>query len=149
MQKNEFYIPPIHWGAMILVTQAFYNDLEKFNEWTESALNIFIRAWVKERNYQPIILHQPLRAYLTSRTKAPPNHSVMFALGREESLARIRKGIAYLRGLIEDEKDKSDFGDMMDMNHIDIYPPRELLDQVFNGLVLDCLKNNYTNVYKR
>ena len=147
--QNEYYIPPIHWGVFIEVAKEFLLEIDKIENWQEPTINSLIRKWLKSKSYQSIVLHQPLRVFLTSQEKAPPNHSVMWALGKEESVRRINKGIAYLEGLIEEEKRKSDFGDMLEMKLYDSFPPRDIINKAFNEMVQNCLKDNYSNADKK
>ncbi len=64
--------------------------LEAESDWQISALEGVVRAFCEAEGAKLGTVAQPLRAALTGKTVSPPVFDVMAALGREESLARIR-----------------------------------------------------------
>lgn len=136
-----YYIPPIHWGVQVKVLKEFLSVLEKSWSDDRDELKKLIKDYINNR-YQPITLHHSLRVVLTGEKKAPPNHDVMWALGKEETLRRINNGIVQINSWIEEEKLKF-FGDMLDMNYPTMHPPKELIDKVFDEQVNECIKTEY------
>ena len=59
-------------------------------EWDGPALETLLREQAEAQGVKLGALAQPLRAALTGRTQSPPIDAVLLALGREESLRRIR-----------------------------------------------------------
>ena len=59
-------------------------------EWSEAALEEYIRAFASEANLKLGDVAQPLRAALTGTNASPGIFEVMEVLGREESLGRIQ-----------------------------------------------------------
>jgi glutamyl-tRNA synthetase len=59
-------------------------------EWDGPALETLLREQAEAQGVKLGVLAQPLRAALTGRTQSPPIDAVLLALGREESLRRIR-----------------------------------------------------------
>ncbi|MFT8242720.1 glutamate--tRNA ligase [Roseomonas sp. BN140053] len=58
--------------------------------WERAALEELLRQQAEARGVKLGVLAQPLRVALTGTTQSPPIDAVLTALGREESLARIR-----------------------------------------------------------
>jgi glutamyl-tRNA synthetase len=61
--------------------------LEAVTAWTPDTLDALVRAFAEETGRK---VAQPLRAALTGKSTSPGIFDVLDALGREESLARIR-----------------------------------------------------------
>ena len=61
--------------------------------WTETELNSFIVSEAARMGIKPGAIAQPLRACLTGKLATPPLNEVMVALGRGETLRRIRHAI--------------------------------------------------------
>jgi glutamyl-tRNA synthetase len=66
------------------------NTLEALPFWDSAALEACVRDLVKNKNLKFPQLAQPLRAALTGRTNAPAVFDLLLALGKEESLLRLR-----------------------------------------------------------
>jgi len=64
--------------------------LETLPEWTEAALEDAVKAFAEEKDLKLGKVAQPLRAALTGSSVSPGIFEVLAALGREESLGRIR-----------------------------------------------------------
>jgi glutamyl-tRNA synthetase len=64
--------------------------LEAAPEWSAPALEAEVRSFADARGAKLGKIAQPLRAALTGRSISPPVFDVMHALGREESLARLK-----------------------------------------------------------
>ncbi|MFN3744950.1 MAG: glutamate--tRNA ligase [Hyphomicrobiaceae bacterium] len=64
--------------------------LEAAPEWTAAALEAEVRSFAEASGAKLGKIAQPLRAALTGRSISPPVFDVMHALGREESLARLK-----------------------------------------------------------
>ncbi|MFD1701647.1 glutamate--tRNA ligase [Methylopila henanensis] len=64
--------------------------LEEITDWSASAAEDAVRALAEEAGVKLGALAQPLRAALTGRKTSPGIFDVLVALGREESLGRIR-----------------------------------------------------------
>ena len=64
--------------------------IEPVSPWSAPALEAAVRALAEANGIKLGQAAQPLRAALTGRTVSPPVFDVMAALGREETLARIR-----------------------------------------------------------
>jgi glutamyl-tRNA synthetase len=65
-------------------------QLETAGDWQVPALEALVRAFAEQSGQKLGKVAQPLRAALTGRSVSPPVFDVMVALGRDESLARIR-----------------------------------------------------------
>jgi glutamyl-tRNA synthetase len=59
-------------------------------DWSAAALEELVRSFAEGRGLKLGALAQPLRAALTGSTLSPPIFEVMGALGRDETLARLR-----------------------------------------------------------
>ncbi|MFD1197085.1 glutamate--tRNA ligase [Brucella gallinifaecis] len=75
------------------VLKAVLPHLESVNEWTVDALDAAVRAHAEAVGLKLGKVAQPLRAALTGRATSPGVFDVLFVLGREESLARIKDQI--------------------------------------------------------
>ena len=64
--------------------------LEAATEWTAAALEAEVRSYAETSGAKLGKIAQPLRAALTGRSISPPVFDVMHALGRDESLARLK-----------------------------------------------------------
>ena len=64
--------------------------LEATTEWTAAALEAEVRSYAETNGAKLGKIAQPLRAALTGRSISPPVFDVMHALGRDESLARLK-----------------------------------------------------------
>jgi glutamyl-tRNA synthetase len=63
-------------------------------EFTEAGIEAALRAFAEAKGKKLGQIAQPLRAALTGRTASPGIDATLAALGREESLARIRAAAA-------------------------------------------------------
>ncbi len=75
------------------VLKSVLPDLEAASEWTVEALDAVVRAYAEKTGLKLGKIAQPLRASLTGRATSPGVFDVLFVLGREESLGRIRDQI--------------------------------------------------------
>ncbi|OYR16125.1 glutamate--tRNA ligase [Brucella grignonensis] len=75
------------------VLKAALPHLESVSEWTVEALDAAVRAHAEATGLKLGKVAQPLRAALTGRATSPGVFDVLFVLGREESLARIKDQI--------------------------------------------------------
>ncbi|MGC0053103.1 glutamate--tRNA ligase [Brucella pituitosa] len=75
------------------VLKAVLPHLESVSEWTVDALDAAVRAHAETVGLKLGKVAQPLRAALTGRATSPGVFDVLFVLGREESLARIKDQI--------------------------------------------------------
>lgn len=75
------------------VLKAALPHLESVSEWTVDALDAAVRAHAETVGLKLGKVAQPLRAALTCRATSPGVFDVLFVLGREESLARIKDQI--------------------------------------------------------
>ena len=64
---------------------------EAHADWTPASLEAAFKAWVEAQGLKLKDVAQPLRAALTGRTASPPLFDVMQVLGRERSLARLKR----------------------------------------------------------
>ena len=64
--------------------------LEAAQKWTAADLEAKVRAFTEDTGAKLGKVAQPLRAALTGRTVSPPVFDVMHALGREETIARLK-----------------------------------------------------------
>ena len=69
---------------------ALIDRLEAVTAWTTADLEAAVRAHAEATGAKLGSLAQPLRAALTGKTVSPPVFDVLFALGRDEALARLR-----------------------------------------------------------
>jgi glutamyl-tRNA synthetase len=70
--------------------RALVSRLEETEPWDAAALEAAVRAFAQSKNEKLGGVAQPLRAALTGQTVSPPVFDVLAALGREESLNRLR-----------------------------------------------------------
>ncbi|ASV86139.1 glutamate--tRNA ligase [Ochrobactrum quorumnocens] len=75
------------------VLAAALPHLESVKEWTVEALDAAVRTHAEATGLKLGKVAQPLRAALTGRATSPGVFDVLFVLGREESLARIKDQI--------------------------------------------------------
>ena len=75
------------------VLKATLPHLESVSEWTVEALDAAVRAHAEATGLKLGKVAQPLRAALTGRATSPGVFDVLFVLGREESLARVKDQI--------------------------------------------------------
>lgn len=75
------------------VLKAVFPALEQTSEWTAEALDAAVRVHAESVGLKLGKVAQPLRAALTGRATSPGVFDVLFVLGREESLARVKDQI--------------------------------------------------------
>lgn len=75
------------------VLKSVLPDLEAATEWTVRSLDAVVRTHAEKTGLKLGKIAQPLRAALTGRATSPGVFDVLFVLGREESLERIRDQI--------------------------------------------------------
>ncbi|MFD1792618.1 glutamate--tRNA ligase [Ochrobactrum teleogrylli] len=75
------------------VLKSVLPDLEAAGEWTIESLDAVVRAHAEKTGLKLGKIAQPLRAALTGRATSPGVFDVLFVLGRDESLGRIRDQI--------------------------------------------------------
>lgn len=63
-------------------------------EWTEAALDARMHGWLTEQGLQIKEVAQPARVAMTGRTASPGLFEVMFVLGKEVTIARLKKAAA-------------------------------------------------------
>lgn len=73
---------------------AVLERLDAQNDWTLAGLEATLKTMAEDRGLGLGKLAQPLRAALTGQTTSPGIFDVLFLLGRDESLARIREQAA-------------------------------------------------------
>ena len=64
---------------------------EAHTDWTPASLEAAFKGWVEAQGLKLKDVAQPLRAALTGRTASPPLFDVMQVLGRDRSLARLKR----------------------------------------------------------
>jgi glutamyl-tRNA synthetase len=64
---------------------------EAQGDWTPEPLEAAFRAWVEGQGLQLKDVAQPLRVAVTGRSASPPIFDVLAVLGRERSLARLKR----------------------------------------------------------
>ncbi len=64
---------------------------EAQGDWSPAALEAAFKAWVEGQGLQLKDVAQPTRVALTGRSASPPLFDVLHVLGRERSLARLRR----------------------------------------------------------
>lgn len=67
-----------------------HNVLTEVMDWTAESLESSVKAYAEEKELKLGKVAQPLRAALTGRGTSPGIYDVLVALGREESLGRIK-----------------------------------------------------------
>ncbi|OYR19234.1 glutamate--tRNA ligase [Brucella thiophenivorans] len=75
------------------VLKAVIPHLEATSEWSVESLDAAVRAHAEEVGLKLGKVAQPLRAALTGRATSPGVFDVLFVLGREESIARVKDQI--------------------------------------------------------
>ncbi|MEL4072348.1 glutamate--tRNA ligase [Ochrobactrum sp. GPK 3] len=75
------------------VLKSVLPDLEAAGDWVIESLDAVVRAHAEKTGLKLGKIAQPLRAALTGRATSPGVFDVLFVLGREESLGRIRDQI--------------------------------------------------------
>lgn len=75
------------------VLKAVLPHLEATSEWNVQSLDAAVRAHAEEVGLKLGKVAQPLRAALTGRATSPGVFDVLFVLGREESIARVKDQI--------------------------------------------------------
>jgi glutamyl-tRNA synthetase len=66
----------------------------KVVDWTPQAIETVVRDFAERSGLKLGAVAQPMRAALTGRTTSPPIFDVLFVLGKDESLARLRDQLA-------------------------------------------------------
>ena len=99
-QAHFYFVAPIDYeqpAAGKLLTPALGPRLDRLlrrltalEPWNEGTVEGACRQLAQELSVKLVDLAQPLRLALTGRTASPPLFSIMAALGREETVARIR-----------------------------------------------------------
>ncbi|MEL7528689.1 MAG: glutamate--tRNA ligase, partial [Pseudomonadota bacterium] len=72
------------------ILRALLSDLEPVSAWTADTLETAVKSFAEARDLKLGKVAQPIRAALTGRGTSPGIYDVLVALGREESLARIK-----------------------------------------------------------
>ena len=60
-------------------------------DWAPAPLEAAFRSWVEGQGLQLKDVAQPLRVAVTGRSASPPIFDVLVVLGRERSLARLKR----------------------------------------------------------
>jgi glutamyl-tRNA synthetase len=89
-------VEPDEKAAGVLEGQGAYlsevaERLEKIEKWTTSAIEEAMRALAGERDLKPKKAFQPVRAAVTGTLVSPPLFESLEILGREETVARLRR----------------------------------------------------------
>ncbi|MET1410628.1 glutamate--tRNA ligase [Roseibium sp. HPY-6] len=71
-----------------------YGVLEAAPQWEAEPLEVAVKAYAEQKDLKLGKVAQPLRAALTGRGTSPGIYDVLIALGREESLGRIRDQVS-------------------------------------------------------
>ncbi len=74
---------------------AYSASLEALPEFTEEAVTAAFKAVMKETGIKGKDAFEPVRIALTGVTKGPGMYTMMILFGREETLLRLRKGLAF------------------------------------------------------
>ncbi len=77
---------------------ALANLLEGTDEWSAAALEERFREWIEAEGLKMKDVAQPARVALTGRTASPPLFDVMVVLGKQPSLARLRRAAQLAQG---------------------------------------------------
>ncbi|WP_338668190.1 glutamate--tRNA ligase [Pseudodesulfovibrio methanolicus] len=67
--------------------------LEALSEFTEAALEDVHRQFIEEKGIKFKVIAQPIRVAITGKTQSPGLFETMVVLGREQTLARIRRAV--------------------------------------------------------
>ncbi|CAE7217972.1 gltX2 [Symbiodinium natans] len=74
--------------------EALVQLLESYaGDWSPESLETYIKDWVATKKVKLGVLAKPARAALTGATASPGLFEVIWAIGREESIARLRDGV--------------------------------------------------------
>jgi len=73
------------------ILQELHSVLEPVSEWSADALETAVKSFAEQKDLKLGKVAQPIRAALTGRGTSPGIYDVLVALGREESLARIKE----------------------------------------------------------
>ncbi|MEL6977298.1 MAG: glutamate--tRNA ligase [Pseudomonadota bacterium] len=79
--------------ALVLIRQCL-DLLETCEDWSQEALDAIIRDFAVRQGVKMGAVAQPLRAALTGQAVSPGAFDVMLALGRDETLGRLRDALA-------------------------------------------------------
>ncbi len=79
----------IHAGSQAIIAKLLI-ELEDAEPWSIEGLEALIRSFADSQSLKVGMVAQPLRAMLTGTTASPGIFEVLFSLGREESLNRLR-----------------------------------------------------------
>ncbi len=66
--------------------------------WTQEKLEALLRAHAHERGVKAGALIHPIRLFLVGRSESPGIFDLLHAMGRERTLARLRRGLAKMAG---------------------------------------------------
>ena len=77
------------------ILSAYSASLEALPEFTEEAVTASFKAVMKETGIKGKDAFEPVRIALTGVTKGPGMYTMMILFGREETLSRLRKGLAF------------------------------------------------------
>ena len=77
------------------ILSAYSASLEALPEFTEEAVTAAFKAVMKETGIKGKDAFEPVRIALTGVTKGPGMYTMMILFGREETLSRLRKGLAF------------------------------------------------------
>ena len=72
------------------IVAALLPDLEAIADWSAASVEAVVRGFAERTAVKLGAVAQPLRAALTGKTTSPQIFDVLWVLGREESLARLR-----------------------------------------------------------
>ena len=64
--------------------------LEKIDDWNQNNLELMIRDFASRKRKKMGEIAQPLRAALTGKVTSPGIFDVLYSLGKEETLARLK-----------------------------------------------------------
>ena len=67
----------------------FINKLKKIEDWTESNLELNIKSFIIDEKIKFITLGKPMRILLTNLQDGPSISSIIYILGKEETINRI------------------------------------------------------------
>ncbi|OSM02490.1 glutamate--tRNA ligase [Magnetofaba australis] len=75
--------------------------LEGLSEWTEESIEGAVKAVVNESGQKYPKIAQPIRVFITGSDIAPGVAEILKQLGREESMARLQRGLEFFRTQVE------------------------------------------------
>jgi len=67
--------------------------MEGLDEFTEQALEELHRQFIEEKDIKFKVVAQPIRVAITGKTQSPGLFETMIVLGKEQTLARIRRAV--------------------------------------------------------